>query len=145
LGELILDTTYLLPALGVGTKPEGFEGRFPKLLGIHRVRYNPISLVEAKWIVLRAARKRAAERGRLLERYRFGLRVLLADERVKQTTVTSEAVELVADRLLVDNVTKDYFDRLIYGMTGLVVGLSAANGFTTFTHGIFLKSFSFSV
>jgi hypothetical protein len=113
--DLLLDTTYLLPAFGVQMQLEGFEERFPKVLKTYSVSYNPISLVEAKWVILRLGRKRAADRGELIERYRLGLKVLLADERLKQTSLTSEAVERVADGLLVDNGTKDYFDRTIYG------------------------------
>ncbi len=112
---MLLDTTYLLPTFGVAMQLEGFEERFPKLLESYSVSYNPISLVEAKWVVLKLGRKRAADRGKLLERYRLGLKVLLADERLKQTSLTSEAVERVADGLLIDNGAKDYFDRTIYG------------------------------
>jgi len=115
LAELLLDTTYLLPTFGVAMQLEGFEERFPRVLQTHDVRYNPISLVEAKWVVLKLSRQRAAIRGKMLERYRLGLKVLLADERFKQTDLTSEAVERVADGLLVDSHAKDYFDRTIYG------------------------------
>ncbi len=113
--ELLLDTTYLLPAFGIALKLDGFNERFPKVLETHNVSYNPISLVEAKWVVLRLSRQRPADRAKLLERYRLGLRVLLGDERLRQTEVTNETVERVADGLLVDNQTKDYFDRTIYG------------------------------
>jgi len=115
LAELLLDTTYLLPAFGVALRLEAFKERFPTVLEAYSVLYNPISLVEAKWVVLRLSRRRAADRARLLESYRLGLRVLLADERLKQTNLTSETVEQVADGLLVDKKSADYFDRMIYG------------------------------
>jgi len=115
LAELLLDTTYLLPTFGVATQLEGFKERFPKVLETHNVRYNPISLVEAKWVVLKLSRQPGANREELLQRYRLGLRVLLADGRLEQTDLTSEAVERVADGLLIDNDAKDYFDRTIYG------------------------------
>jgi len=115
LADLLLDTTYLLPAFGVSMQLERFEERFPKVLKTYSVSYNPISLVEAKWVVLKLARRRGADRVKLLERYRLGLAVLLADERMKQTGLTSEAVERVADGLLIDGLAKDYFDRTIYG------------------------------
>ncbi len=115
LAELLIDTTYLLPAFGVAMQLEGFEERFPKVLETYSVSYNPISLVEAKWVVLKLARKRSADREKLLERYRLGLKVLLADERLNQADLTSEAVERVADELLLDKGAKDYFDRTIYG------------------------------
>jgi hypothetical protein len=115
LADLLLDTTYLLPAFGVSMQLEGFEERFPKVLETYDVSYNPISLVEAKWVVLKLSRRRGADRVRLLGRYRLGLAVLLADERMEQTGLTSEAVERVADGLLVDGRANDYFDRTIYG------------------------------
>lgn len=115
LADLLLDTTYLLPAFGVAVRLKGFEERFPELLETHRVGYNPVSLVEAKWIILRLGRERALERGALLERYRLGLRVVLADDRLRQSSLTSEEVERIADGLLVEHGAKDYFDRLIYG------------------------------
>ncbi len=115
MADLLLDTTYLLPMFGVGVGLEGFEERFPNLLETHSVSYNPVSLVEAKWVVLKLGRKRAADRERLLERYRLGLRVLLADGRLRQTSLTSEAAERVADGLLLESGSRDYFDRTIYG------------------------------
>jgi hypothetical protein len=114
LADLLLDTTYLLPAFGVAVRLKGFEERFPKLLERYSVSYNPISLVEAKWIVLKLARERAADRDSLLERYRLGLSVVLEDERLAQSSLTNEAVERVADWLLVESGAKDYFDRTIY-------------------------------
>jgi len=115
LDELLLDTTYLLPAFGIALQLKGFNDRFPDILKAYSVSYNPISLVEAKWVVLRLSRQRPADRGKLLESYRLGLRVVLTDERLKQTDLTSESVERVADGLLIDEKSGDYFDRTIYG------------------------------
>ena len=113
--ELLLDTTYLLPALGIGIELEGFERTFSKVLRDYAVLYNPISLIEGKWIILRMSRKERGDRSRFLERYRVGVGATLRDGRLKQTVVTDERVERVADRLLVENHVRDYFDRTIYG------------------------------
>ena len=115
MAELLLDTTYLLPIFGVSVGLEDFERRFGKLLGSFSVRYNPVSLMEAKWVVLRLGRKDRAKKDALLNAYRTGLKVLASDGRLKETPLTSEAAEAVADELLVKDGVKDYFDRVIYG------------------------------
>ena len=112
--ELVLDTTYLLPIFGISIKLEGFEEFFPELLAEYAVLYNPVSLVEAKWIVLKLAKREPQKRGTLLERFRRGLEALLHDERLGQTELTNPDIEEVADLLLTRAGVADYFDRLIY-------------------------------
>jgi hypothetical protein len=112
--RLLLDTTYLLPIFGVRVGLERFETMFPLLLDKYSVVYNPISIVEAKWIVLRLSRRRSQKRKLILERFREGLKVLLNDERFSQTIITNSDVEEIADRLLLEAGVRDYFDRLIY-------------------------------
>ncbi len=114
MGELLLDTTYLLPAFGIGLELDDFGKTFSRILGEHTVLYNPVSLIEAKWTVLRMCRNEPGLRRSLLERYRLGLRATLGDERLKQTALTDETVERTADSLLVENGVRDYFDRTIY-------------------------------
>lgn len=109
---LLLDTTYLLPIFGIDVRLAGFEDKFPKILNAYDVHYNPISLVEAKWISLRLGR--GTDRKKFLEKYRSGVEALLADKRISQTRVTDGAIELVADSLLADDEVEDYFDRMIY-------------------------------
>ncbi len=79
------------------------------------MRYNPVSLVEAKWTILRLGRKEPSKKDALLGAYRTGLKVLASDDRLKETPLTSEAVEAVADELLLEDGVMDYFDRVIYG------------------------------
>jgi len=112
--ELVLDTTYLLPIFGIGVGLEGFDELFPELLSEYAVLYNPVSLVEAKWIVLKLAKREPQKRDKLLERFRIGLEALLSDERLSQTELTNPNVEEVADLLLTRAGVADYFDRLIY-------------------------------
>jgi PIN domain nuclease of toxin-antitoxin system len=109
---LVLDTTYLLPVFGIDIGLSRFETRFPEILEEYDARYNPVSLVEAKWISLRMGRY--VERERFLERYRSGLMAIMTDKRISQTKLTDSAIEHVADRLLTENGVKDYFDRMIY-------------------------------
>lgn len=112
--ELILDTTYLLPLFGIGVGLARYESLFPRLLEAVRVGYNPVSLVEAKWISLRLARDRPDRRDSLLSAYRRGLAAILSDERISATDLTGPEVEAVADRLLLEFGLSDYFDRVIY-------------------------------
>ena len=50
------------------------------------------------------------EKGCTLQSYRTGLKVLVADGRLKETTLTNDIVESVADELLTKEEVKDYFD-----------------------------------
>ena len=112
--ELLLDTTYLLPVFGLSVDLRQFESRFPQLLHAYSVIYNPVSLVEAKWITLKLIRRHAPNRDSLLQAYRKGLAVLTTDGRLKQTAMTNARIEETADRLLLKGGLKDYFDRVIY-------------------------------
>lgn len=114
MAELLLDTTYLLPAFGISVGLKGFQLRFTELLDSYSVLYNPVSLVESKWAVLKKAREDRPNRGALLGAFRTGLKVIESDGRLRETPLTSESVEEVGDQLLADGL-KDYFDRLIYG------------------------------
>jgi hypothetical protein len=109
---LLLDTTYLLPVFGIDVGLAKFETKFPEILDEYDIRYNPVSLLEAKWISLRIGRH--SDRDKFLARYRSGLGAIMTDKRMKQTRLTDGAVELIADRLLTDNRLNDYFDRMIY-------------------------------
>jgi hypothetical protein len=113
MAELLLDSTYLLPVFGVSVGLGDFRSRFTKLLNSFSVVYNPVSLVESKWAVLKRAREEPARRDSLLEAYRTGLKVLESDGRLKESRLTSGVVEAVADALSAKGV-KDYFDRMIY-------------------------------
>jgi PIN domain nuclease of toxin-antitoxin system len=113
--ELLLDTTYLLPIFGISVGLKNFDKSFGKLLRSYSVHYSPASLVEAKWTVLKLGRKNPERREALFTAYRTGLKVLASDGRLKETALTNEVVEKVADELLTKEDVKDYFDRLIYG------------------------------
>ncbi len=94
---------------------KNFDKAFEKLLDSFSVDYNPASLIEAKWILLKLGRMNTGKREALFNAYRTGLKVLVADGRLKETTLTNDVVETVADELLTKEEVKDYFDRLIYG------------------------------
>lgn len=111
--KLLLDTAYLLPIFGLRLKLEGFADLFPKLLGRYHVIYNPISLVEAKLVMLRLGGKKPEKLEIYLQAYRKGLEALRNEEKIHPTPLTTPKVEEVADRLLKAGI-RSYFDRLIY-------------------------------
>ena len=112
LQNMLLDTTYILPILGIKVPLKNYETLFPTLLERFEVVYNPLSIVEAKWITLSLIRRLRIEREPMLERFVRGLKVLLNDERLKSTLITAPETEENADKLL-DYGVKDYFDRMI--------------------------------
>jgi len=82
---IVIDTTYLLPIFGISIKLKDFEKFFPKLINMYKVLYNPISIVEAKWMIMRLIRRNPGLRDKLLERFRVGLKTLYAEESFEQT------------------------------------------------------------
>lgn len=130
IGTVLLDTTYLLPLLGGEVDLPDYEELYPKFFKTLNTVYNPLSLVEAKWIVLRLARKqdkmkREEEEGKsssssfrreMLQSYLKGLAVLSSsdDAPVQLGALTSHDIESVADELLTSFEITDYFDRMIY-------------------------------
>ena len=114
--KLLLDTTYLLPLLGVSVRLPHFSTVFRSLIQRTLLFYNPLSLVEAKWIVLHYAKTgKEANLKTRLERYVLGLEALEAyNESLIPTPITSPEVERLADNLLIKAGVHDYFDRMVY-------------------------------
>lgn len=110
--DLLLDSSYLFPIFGVGLEYRDFDVIFPRLPDRYSVKYNPVSLIEAKWYVLRQSRKKGRED--LLEGYRRGLTSLERDRRLESTRLTNDRIEELSDSLLAKFSIQDYFDRLIY-------------------------------
>jgi len=108
--KVIIDTSYLLPIFGVEVKTK------IKLVDILRsyikIYYNPISLVEIKWVLYRIVRRGLLPLDEARKSYREGLDVLFRDKRFRQTSLTSSSIEEIADKLE-DLGLRDYFDRLI--------------------------------
>lgn len=112
--SLLIDTTYLLPLFGLESQLSDYNVAFPRLLEDYDVKYNPISLLEAKWLVLRLAKKRKNERATFLKYYRQGIGAIYKEEKLQQSAFTAESVEALSDRILIELELKDYFDRQIY-------------------------------
>ncbi len=112
--ELLLDSSYLFPLFGIKLEYKNFEAVFPSSLSQRFVvKYNPVSLIEAKWYVLRESKKKR-EHENLVKSYRTGLSSLQRDKRLESTLLTNERIEELSDSLLATFEVKDYFDRIIY-------------------------------
>lgn len=109
---ILLDTSYLLPILGIKVNLEDYDETFPLLLARFNVFYNPVSLVEAKWIALKRYRKTGNTR--ILKRFSEGVESIILDDRLKETILTNSLIEETSDKLLVEKNVRDYFDRIIY-------------------------------
>ncbi len=112
--DLLLDSSYLFPLFGVKLEYENFESVFPTLPQKYFVKYNPVSLIEAKWYVLRKSKKKRQGDDTLFQKYRRGLSSLQRDRRLESTPLTNEMIEELSDLLLTKFSIRDYFDRLIF-------------------------------
>ncbi|MEX2703439.1 MAG: PIN domain-containing protein [Candidatus Baldrarchaeota archaeon] len=130
--KLLLDTTYLLPLLGLQVPQlKDYEKIFPKLLTKFETFFSPLSLVESKWVLLRLLKDRELEYKRAaLRRFRLGVKTIVKSEKLNQTILTSYEIEKYADLLL--DLVKDYFDRMI-------VSTAKAYNATLLTEDITLK------
>jgi len=110
LNRILLDTSYLLPFFGVDVEIEGLKENFLRVLERCEVYYSPISLIEAKFIALQLLKDGI----NLLDDYRIGLIRISAEDCLRPTPLTTPEIEEIADKLLIDENVKDYFDRMIY-------------------------------
>lgn len=118
---LMLDTTYLLPLFGIDVPLQRYPEILPKLITEYVVWYSPLSLVVAKWIVLKLIKREAGKREIYLEKYRKGLGVISTDSRLRQTDLSTPQTEYEADGLI--DRESDYFDRMIFA-TAKQLGLT---------------------
>ncbi len=114
--ELLLDSSYLFPVFGIELEYRNFASTFSKLRERYSVKYNPVSLIEAKWYVLRKSKKKddAVHENSLLQSYRTGVLSLERDKTLQSTLLTNDQIEEISDALLTKFSIRDYFDRLIY-------------------------------
>ncbi|MCH1770933.1 MULTISPECIES: PIN domain-containing protein [Metallosphaera] len=107
--KILLDTSFLLPLFNVDIGIEDFNDLFPRLIRQFEASYSPLSLVEAKWVLLRLRRRGIEYR---LEDYIDGLRYILNNNELHRIDVTTPEVEEMADKYM--ETIQDYFDRMLY-------------------------------
>ncbi|MEM2663309.1 MAG: hypothetical protein QW665_08620, partial [Metallosphaera sp.] len=93
--KILLDTSFLLPLFNVDIGIEDFNDLFPRLIRQFEASYSPLSLVEAKWVLLRLRRRGIEYR---LEDYIDGLRYILNNNELHRIDVTTPEVEEMADK-----------------------------------------------
>ncbi|HDD64151.1 MAG: hypothetical protein DRJ32_02490 [Thermoprotei archaeon] len=107
---LLLDTSYLLPIFGIDIS---LEMPLNVILNSGQsLFYNPVSLIEIKWVYYKLVRMKRIDLRDARKNYILGLNILKADERFRETPLTTPAIERVAD-ILHDMGLNDYFDRMI--------------------------------
>lgn len=113
--ELLLDSTYLLPIFRIGLELSSFESTFTELPIRYAVKYNPVSLIETKWVIIKRCKEmKDGEREETLRNYRKGLISLQRDPALLSTNLTNGVIEELSDSLLTKYHIRDYFDRQIY-------------------------------
>jgi predicted nucleic acid-binding protein len=112
--DLLLDSSYLLPIFGIRLEYLNFETVFPQLSKSCVVKYNPVSLIEAKWAIIRRTVKLKDLRKALFQNYRQGIFSLQRDSSIGSTILTNSEIEELSDQLLTQYNIRDYFDRQIY-------------------------------
>jgi len=101
---VLVDTTYLLPIFGIPLKLDGIERRLETLFDNYNIVINSLSLLEAKWKVLKIARKlKIAD-----DFFREGLIALIHRENVRIINFYLPELDELAMRLY--SIHKDYFD-----------------------------------
>ncbi len=113
--KILLDTTYILPLLGIRVKQlKGFDVYIERVLDEYEVYYHPVSLIEAKWELIHL--KKEIGRDNWIDfalRYRQGLNYIYKSGRLHQLEFTNINVEDEVDNLIVHGY-RDYFDLLIF-------------------------------
>ncbi len=117
--KILLDSSYLLPLFNIDVDLSMPLG---KLLEEHETMYfNPVSLVEIKWVLYKLVRKNKLSLREARENYINGLKLVLRDKRFRKTPLTTPRIERIADKLH-DMGLNDYFDRII-GATAIALRL----------------------
>lgn len=110
--KVLIDTAYLLPIFNIDISISDFDSLFLKLLDTYDVYYNPISLIEAKQIMLKLMKNDKENKEGYLNSYIKGLRTIIKDGRLKQTEITNPSIEELSDNLMKE--IKNYYRRTIY-------------------------------
>jgi len=110
--RVLIDTTFLLPLFGIET--EKFTKKdFEQLLGFEtEFFYNPISLVEIKWVILKITSRDKRKNKYFREIYNETLDYLMSSDELKPTVLLNKEISELEDKLF-DYGINDYFDRVI--------------------------------
>lgn len=112
--KVLLDTSFLLPSLGIEAGGEVADG----LRGLHEteteVYCSRFSILESLWVVARLAKRTAFD----LDRFRVGLRSVLESGRYLQVEESTEVFTEAVRLSLVGH--EDMIDNLLYASSRLL-------------------------
>ncbi|MGQ4891600.1 MAG: PIN domain-containing protein [Candidatus Njordarchaeia archaeon] len=120
--NILIDTTYLLPLFGIDLQQ--FQKKdLEKLLDSKiNIWFNPISLIEAKWVIYKIAKKDQVLLNSLREIYNETIDNLISGYNIKPTPLINSEIDNL-ENLLYDHGIKDFFDRIIASTAKIVTGV----------------------
>ena len=110
--KILIDTTYLLPLFGIEIEKFSLQNMQYLLEVDAEVIYNPISLIEIKWVILKLTKKNKKTLKQMRETYNETLEYLTTTDEIKQTPLITPEISQLEDKLN-DHGIKDCFDRII--------------------------------
>ena len=119
--KILLDTTYLLPLFEI--EVDKFSKKDLELLLESNIElfYNPISLIEIKWVLIKIAKQDKKKLEHLREIYNESVDHLLYSGEIKPTILLDGKISHLED-ILYDAGIKDYFDRVIVATAKVLTG-----------------------
>ena len=85
--KLLLDTTYLLSLFKIemsGFSSEDLEALLNSGIDLY---YNPVSLIEVKWVILRLTKRKGSKLKELRSIYSETIEYLLTSDEIKRTII----------------------------------------------------------
>ena len=120
--KILLDTTYLLPFFEIETDKFSKDDLQLLMNSSINLFYNPISLVEIKWVLIRLSKRDKARFKKLKIIYSDAVDHLVYSDEIKQTLMLNGKISYLEDILLEAGV-KDYFDRVIAATAKIFTGV----------------------
>jgi len=119
--KLLLDTTYLLPLFKIeisGFSSEDLEALLNSGIDLY---YNPVSLIEVKWVILRLTKRKGSKLKELRSIYSETIEYLLTSDEIKRTIMINGEISRLEDELY-DMGLRDFFDRIIVATAKVFTG-----------------------
>ncbi len=119
--KIFLDTIYLLPLFEIET--DVFTKKDLELILESNIElyFNPISLIEIKWVIIRINKKNKKKLEHAREIYKESVDYLLYSDEIQPTILLDGKISYLED-ILHDAGIKDYFDRIIAASAKIFTG-----------------------
>lgn len=111
--KVFLDTTYLLPLIGIETSLEQFNIQFEKSIEDRSISYlySSVSIIELKWIIKKIS-KSIKTRQKLEDQLNDLLRLLTASAKFDQVDFSNDIINQISFKMETLGHS-DYFDTII--------------------------------